>query len=103
MIVLNPDNSTHDFKIIPRSYSLSNVVMELYNEETSETTTEILTKSLVNGYLECSFTKTLQLNASYRIKLYNSSNNFVYYNGKIFCTNQSDLQNFRITKNYFEL
>lgn len=103
MIVLNSDNTSHSFKIIPRVYDLFNVTMELYNEETSITSTEILSKTLVNGYLECSFTKEVQKNSNYRVKIYNNSNDVVYYRGKMFFTNQTDLQNYRITNDYMTL
>lgn len=103
MIVLNPNNTTHEFKIIPRIYDLYNVTLELYNEVTGIISNEVLTKTLVNGFLECSFDKEVSNNSSFRIKIYNNSNDTVYYKGKIFFTNQTDLQNFRITNDYMTL
>jgi len=100
MIVLNPNTTTHLFKVIPRSYTYDELTFNLTNEETGETTEEAIYYLLEDGYLYCSLEKNLSNNSNYTLKITN--NDFVIFRGKIFVTNQ-ETQNFRITKDYLTI
>jgi len=100
MIVLYPNSEAHIFKIIPRSYDFEELSFYLTNEETGETTDEPIFYVLENGYLSCVLEKILSNNTNYTLKV--SNENFVFFRGKIFVTNQ-ETQNFRITKDYLTI
>lgn len=103
MKVLDSSNTTHNFKVVPRNYILGDKSLQLYNEETDVFSDEDADINITDGYIEVSFDKVVLNNASYQIKIYDSITNNIYYRGKLFFTNQSDIQNFRITNDYFTL
>ncbi len=101
MKVLSPLNTEHQLVIIPRFYFEGEITMGLYNEETSNTLTYYLTPITENGYVYISFKQEFINNSNFQIKII--SNNGIAYRGKLFVTNQTDLQEYKITKDVFTL
>lgn len=100
MIVLNPDQTSHEIVIIPRFYFQGEVVMELYNEDKSTTLTFELTPTTIYGYVYLMFDQEFENNTNYQIKI--TLGNSIVYRGKLFVTNQTDdLQDYKITKDVF--
>lgn len=101
MKVLNSANTNHEIILIPRFYFEGEITMELYNEETSETLTYTLTPVTTEGYVYISFTQEFDNNSNFQIKIL--VENEIAYRGKLFVTNQTDLQEYKITKDVFTL
>ena len=86
---------------MPRFYFQGEIIMELYNEETSEKLTYSLMPITQNGYVYISFIQDFINNSNFQIKIL--FDNEVAYRGKLFVTNQIDLQEYKITKDIFTL
>lgn len=102
MKIVSPNDTEHEIIFIPRGYINGDVVLELYNEETSVTTTHELTPITVDGYVYLNFEQEFINKSNYQIKV--TSNTDIIYRGKLFVTDQiSDLQDYKITKDVFTL
>lgn len=103
MNILNPENTTHEIKIIPRYYPESAVIiMELFNEEKKTAKLYNIDTLVIDGYMYLRFTETFINNTNYQIRI--SEGNEIVYRGKLFITNQShDTQNYKITKDVFTI
>lgn len=101
MKVLNSADTDHEIIFIPRYYFEGNVTMILYNEETGQNYETILEPITVDGYVYINFSKTFLNNSSYQIKILSGEE--IVYRGKVFVTDQTDLQDYKITKDIFTL
>jgi len=101
MKVLSPLVTEHEIVFIPRFYFDGDVVLSLYNEETSVTTTHELTPTTTDGYVYIEFEQELINNTNFQIKI--TSDDEVVYRGKAFVTDQTDLQQYEITKDVFTI
>jgi len=101
MIVFDLNNTTHEFKIIPRDYTFTELTFDFKNEETDLVSSLAVDYTLTDGYLNCSLDETFTSTSFYTLRVYDDNQNV--FIGKVFVTNQTDLQNFRITKNYFTI
>lgn len=101
MKVLNSANTSHEIVFIPRYYFDGDITMELYNEETSETLTFTLTPITIDGYVYINFDQEFDNNSNFQIKML--SDDVIVYRGKLFVTDQTDLQEYKITKDIFTL
>lgn len=101
MTVLNPDTTNHEIKIIPRFYADGDVVLELQNEDSKEVITIELPHQTIDGYMYLSFAQSFKDNSNYRIKITQAGE--VAYRGKLFVTNQTDLQDYKISKDVFTI
>jgi hypothetical protein len=98
MTVINPSTTTHTLNIVPRYYSDSALVVSLYNEATSVTTTPINTYNITNGKLNITFTFTFVENDRHQVKITEGSN--VVYRGKTITTSQEP-QDYSLTNGLY--
>ena len=91
MVVLDFNDSTHNLKIIPRYYNVTNVhTLKLYNENTEVESTETIdSRSLADGYITYTFDKTILENESYSYKITDNTTTKVVSRGRIFVTDQT--------------
>jgi len=102
MKVLDSAATIHTLTIIPRRYVSDMVNLELFNEEDKTTTTYPVLSETSNGFMYLEFSETFLDNSNFQFKVI--KNNEIIYRGKIFVTNQfTDLQNFKITNDYFSI
>lgn len=101
MKVLNSADTNHEIVFIPRYYFTGDIAMELYNEETSETLTFNLTPITIDGYVYINFTQSFDNNSNFQIKILSSEQ--IVYRGKLLVTDQTDLQEYKITKDIFTI
>lgn len=102
MTVLNPSDTDHTLKIVPRYYPQGNVTLVLYDEATQKSESVVVAPDELNGYLYVSFTKTFLDNSNYQVCIEQATD--VVYRGKIFVTNQAgDTQGYQISKDIFVL
>jgi hypothetical protein len=101
MKVLSPENTEHEIVFIPRFYFDGEVVMSLYNEETSVTTTYEVTPTTTDGYVYLEFEEDFINNSNFQIKI--TFDDEVVFRDKLFITDQTDLQQYEITKDVFTL
>jgi hypothetical protein len=99
MKIVNQDLANFNFKFIPRSFNLTEVFYTLKDKANGNTfTSETFAPNVeVLGYL--SFTMptdsiTLSEGSNLTIDIYNGLK--VVYRGEIYCTNQTDLQNYTL-------
>ncbi|AWH84934.1 hypothetical protein HYN59_07245 [Flavobacterium album] len=102
MNILNPNNTTHTLKIIPRFYPLSDVVLELVSEEREPGSTITILPTISNGYMFLQFDKAFKNATNWQVKV--TGGNEIVYRGKLLVTSQaSDTQNYKTTKDIFLL
>ncbi|MEL1243526.1 hypothetical protein AAEO56_04570 [Flavobacterium sp. DGU11] len=102
MNILNPNNTTHTLKIIPRFYPLGDVVLELAGEEREPGSTITIVPTISNGYMFLQFEKAFKNTSNWQVKV--TEENEILYRGKIFVTSQAaDTQNYKTTKDIFLL
>ena len=89
MKIVNPDNSTHNVKLIPRAYTFDDITLNLYNESTKEETDIVLVYgsgfNISAGYLTITFDYDFTDGDKYQVKLTSSE---VLYRGKLMATTQ---------------
>lgn len=97
MKVVNPNNTTHVIRLIPRAY-IEPIVLELYNETTQIET--IVPNSIVvtDGIISITFDFTFSEGDKYQIKLSNGTE--ILYRGKLFATTQQP-QQYKITEGLY--
>jgi hypothetical protein len=86
MIVVNPDNTEHTFKIIPRYYPESAFQFDLYNEVTQVTQTIPHTFDVTDGIMEIEFEREFSEQEKFQIKLEDA--NGIIFRGKMIATSQ---------------
>jgi hypothetical protein len=99
MKIVNQDVANFNFKFIPRTFNLSEVFYKLTDKANGNTfTSDTFTPANeVLGYLSFNMpTDSIAMNegSNLTIDIYNGLK--VIYRGEIYCTNQTDLQNYRL-------
>ena len=102
MKILSPLDVTHEITLIPRFYPVGDISLELYNEDTSESDTLTITPLITDGYLYLTFDFTFINNTNYRLTMLDEDE-AICYRGKLFITDQTDLENYKVTKDIFTL
>lgn len=98
MIVIDPNESSHLIKVIPRTYNVVNDHLFVLKDEDLRTETNISnTKELNNGYIDYSINLTTTEGKSYSIKIVDSVTELVVWRGKMFTTSQTT-QKYRINE-----
>ena len=89
MNVINPTDTSHEIKIIPRNYSdfAGTIPMVLRDEDTATETSIDATYAFVNSALLLSFDLVTKEGKVYSYYIKNDSDEFEY-RGKIFVTSQ---------------
>lgn len=87
MKVVNPANTSHEIVIIPRQYTYTDLVLELYNEETQLSEIVTNTFSTEDGLLTVGFDYDFIDGQKFQIKITEESE--VLYRGKLIATTQS--------------
>ena len=90
MKVVDPNNTTHTIKLIPRFYGITSIDLSLYNEATQETTSVTDVYSFTSGVATIIFDFTFEENDKYQFKLVDGST--VIYRGKLIATSQEPQQ-----------
>lgn len=98
MKVVNPNDTSHIIKLIPRYYPVSDLTFELYNEFTQITDTVTNNYEIVDGNLFLSFDYNFENNSKYQIKILEDEE--VVYRGKLIATSQST-QDYKLTNNVY--
>jgi hypothetical protein len=98
MIVVNPENTEHSFKVIPRYYSITGVIFELYNEVSKQTETIDCDITSNDGIMTIEFEKEFTEQEKFQIKL--KDNTGVIFRGKLIATSQTP-QNYKQTNNIY--
>ena len=94
MKVIDPTDTTHELKIVPRYYPIGALVVTLKNEITKTEYTPANTYRILDGFLYSAFTYTFTNKDRYQIKITEGTE--VVYRGKIFVTTQTP-QDYKIT------
>lgn len=92
MTILNPNNTTHNIVIIPR-YDVENITLILRNEETDVTEEFDLFSTYANGYMTIELEKEVKEGENFEIEVRDI--NVILFRGKVFCTEQTDLENYK--------
>ena len=98
MNVVNPNDTSHIIKFVPRYYSSDALVFSLYDETTqiSEVVDNIYLTT--NGITSLSFDYTFTENQKFRIKI--SDENGIVFRGKLLATSQTT-QDFKLTNGLY--
>lgn len=99
MIVVNPDNVSNTISVLPRYYdevASDNFTVEITNEDTRQLIVSTESSiTVTDGFLSFDTDANFRNNSTYKLKIYNTISELVYFRDKIFSTNQSE-QNYRI-------
>lgn len=87
MIVIDPNITSHNIKLIPRYYPTGALTFVTYNEATQESGNISVTYVITDGILTLSFTNTFVEDDNYQYQL--SEGTEVVSRGKIFVTAQT--------------
>jgi hypothetical protein len=98
MIVVNPENTEHSFKIIPRYYPTGDFKFDLYNEVTKKTEPIKHIFAVTDGIMTIDFEKEFTEKQKFQVKLYDD--NQIIFRGKMISTSQ-DPQDFKQTDNLY--
>lgn len=98
MKVVNPIDSSHQIVIIPRQYTYTILVLELYNEETQVKEIVANTFSTLDGLLTIGFDYNFIDGQKFQIKITEDSE--VLYRGKLIVTTQNT-QTFKASKDLY--
>lgn len=98
MTVLNPSETEHSIKLIPRYTPSEALTFITYNEATQESSTIANTYVLSNGFLTLSF--TLSISDGDKLQFEIQEGESVVYRGKIFATSQEP-QDYKLTNGLF--
>ena len=93
MNVVNPNNTNHNLKIIPRFYPSGDLVFELDNDQIIDNT-----YYFDGGYIYLTFELDILEGQKFQIKI--TENNEVVYRGKLIATSQ-DTQTFKASKDLY--
>jgi len=93
MKVVDPNDTTHTIKLIPRFYGITSIDLSLYNESTQVTTSVTDVYSVTSGVASVVFDFTFLENDKYQFKLVDGST--VVYRGKLIATSQ-DPQEYKL-------
>lgn len=98
MNVVNPNDSTHIIKFIPRYYPSDAIVFSLYDEATQLTEVVDNLYLTTNGITSLSFDYTFTENQKFRIKI--TDINGVVFRGKLLATSQEP-QDYKLTNGLY--
>ena len=98
MNIVNPTDTTHQLVIIPRYGEPTEVMFDLYNEETQTEESITNTFGYLDGYLTVSFDYDFIDGQKFQIKLTDTS--VVIYRGKLMATTQTP-QTFKASNELF--
>jgi hypothetical protein len=100
MTILRPSLETQSINtIIPRYYPNS-VVLTLLNEETQTLNTFTISPTYSNGYMFLDFEFTCLEMESFNLEI--KDGNTVLFRGKAFATDETDLENYKLSKNILQ-
>lgn len=98
MNIVNPTDTTHELKIIPRFGLPTEVMFDLYNEETQTEESITNTFGYLDGYLTVSFDYDFIDGQKFQIRL--EDDGVVIYRGKLMATTQTP-QTFKASKDLY--
>lgn len=98
MIVVNPDNTSHIIKFVPRYTPITALTFITYNEATQVSNTINNSYVVVDGFLELSFSNIFAEGDKLQFEIQESEQ--VVYRGKIFATTQTP-QDYKLTKDLY--
>lgn len=98
MKVVNPNNTNHDIKLIPRWYDFAFLNLELHNESTQVNTSVDSSFSVLNGVLTLNFDFDFLDNDKFQFKLTDGES--VVYRDKIIATSQEP-QEYKLSKGLY--
>jgi len=98
MKVVNPNETEHTIKLIPRFYPTDALVLNLYNEFTTISTDVDNIYIVTDGDLFITFDFDFENNSKYQIKITEADE--VVYRGKLIATTQ-DPQEYKLTNNVY--
>lgn len=87
MIVIDPNDTTHFIRVIPRNYDNNANTFNLYDETNRDTTSITNTKVLSNGFAIYEVDLTVSEGEEFSVKI--NDGNTVVWRGKIFVTSQT--------------
>ena len=97
-MVVNPNDTTHEIRVIPREYFTGILVVTIVDEWTELSATPDNTYIIDKGYLYVTFDHTFKERDNYRLTMTNDGN--IIYRGNIFATSQ-DTQNFKLSEGVY--
>jgi hypothetical protein len=99
MKIIDPNNTTHDIRLIPRYYTDELIVLELTNEATNFKTIVSNMYLITDGYLNIQFDFEFSNKDRYSFKL--TDTNGVLYRGKIYATSE-ETQDYKQSTDRYE-
>jgi hypothetical protein len=87
MIVIDPNDASHDLRVIPRVYNNNANTITLYDENRRTTSTPSNVKAISNGYATYTLSLTVVEGDSFSVKIVEGST--VIWRGRIFATDQT--------------
>jgi len=100
MTILRPSLETQTITIIPR-YSVTDGTLTLLNEETQVLNTFVVEPTFSFGYLTMAFDFVCLESESFNLELKDEGGNLVF-RGKAFATDETDLENYKLSKNLLQ-
>ena len=97
-MVVNPNDTTHEIRMIPREYPTEVLVVTIVNEFTEAETILANNYSIDKGYLFVEFDHTFKERDNFRLTI--SSEGVVIYRGNIFATSQNP-QDFKLSQGVY--
>ena len=90
MIVIDPGNSSHIIKVIPRTYNITNTHTFSLTDEDLRTTTDVSnTTALNDGYIDYTVTINTSEGKGYSLKITDDITGLVVWRGQLFATAQT--------------
>lgn len=91
MHVLDPNNTTHTVYLYPRYYDTGTTLRVDMTQEDRDSTSTITPNSvtLSDQYMVIELDLTCVEGENYGVKVYDSTNDQIYYRGKVFVTEQT--------------
>lgn len=99
MTILRPSLETQSITVIPR-YDVENVTLTLLNEETQVLNTFNVSTTYANGYMSIEFDLTVKEAESFNLEIKDGT--IVLFRGKAFATDETDLENYKLSKNLLQ-
>ena len=95
MTILRPALTTQTITIIPR-YDVETVSLSLLNEETQVDNSFTVSTTYANGYMTIQIALAVKESEQFNLEV--KDNNTVLFRGKAFATDETDLENYKISK-----
>ncbi|OED37187.1 hypothetical protein AB832_05235 [Flavobacteriaceae bacterium (ex Bugula neritina AB1)] len=99
MVIVDPNNTTHTTKVIPRFLPTLDIDFVLYNEVTKVESTVVDSYVYTDGILEITYDFNFSEDENYQIKI--TEGESVVYRGKLFATSQ-DAQDYDIEEGVYK-